>query len=171
VSKVAIREAGEGDADRLALVGSATFLETFAGILGGSAIVEHCKDKHSANYYGLALRSGCRAFLAEIEPDGAPVGFLLLGPPGLPGTGEGDLELKRIYLLKSLQGSGCGAELLATAVAAAEGFRRLVLGVFSGNERARQFYERNRFVPISKRQFDVGGVRYDDTVYAREIVG
>ena len=171
MSQVTIREARESDADRLALIGSATFLETFAGILGGSAIVEHCKHRHSADFYSSALRSGCRAFLAEMEPDAAPVGFLLLGPPDLPGATDGDLELKRIYLLSSLHGSGNGAALLETAVAAAQRFRRLVLGVFSGNDRARRFYERQGFVPIAMRKFDVGGVGYDDTVYAREIVG
>ena len=171
MSNVTIREAGEDDVDRLAVVGSATFLETFAGILGGSAILDHCRDNHSAKFYRSALQSGCRAFLAEIEPDRAPVGFLLVGAPELPATGEGDLELKRIYLLKGFQGSGCGAALLQTAIAAAQGFRRLVLGVFSGNDRARRFYERQGFVAIARRQFEVGGVPYDDTVYAREISG
>ena len=35
-----IREAGAGDASALALIGAATFLETFAGILDGEAITQ-----------------------------------------------------------------------------------------------------------------------------------
>ena len=42
----AIREAGEADAAALALIGAATFLETFAGILDGEAIVGHCAAQH-----------------------------------------------------------------------------------------------------------------------------
>ena len=41
-----IREAGADDAAALALIGAATFLETFAGILDGDAIVAHCAAKH-----------------------------------------------------------------------------------------------------------------------------
>jgi hypothetical protein len=43
-----VRAASGADADRLALVGSATFLETFGGVLEGSAIIEHCKREHKA---------------------------------------------------------------------------------------------------------------------------
>ena len=163
----AIREAFQADAEKLALVGSATFLETFAGVLGGSGIIAHCKLRHSPEYYAEALASGCRAFVAEIEPDGAPVGFALTGPPDLPGTGEGDLELKRIYVLSRFHGAGVGASLMAHAIAAAQGFRRLVLGVYSGNERAQGLYRRNQFQPIGTRQFNVGGTLYDDTIFGR----
>ena len=164
---ISIREAQPGDADRLALVGAATFLETFAGVLGGSAIVEHCRVNHSSSYYAKALENGCRAFLAEIEPDGAPVGFALTGSPNLPGTGEGDLELKRIYVLSRFHGSGVGAALLEHASGAADGYQRLVLGVYAANERAQRFYQRNGFVPIGTRRFDVGGTLYDDVIFAR----
>jgi len=164
---ISIREAQPGDADRLALVGGATFLETFAGVLGGSAIVEHCRVNHCSSYYAKALENGCRAFLAEVEPDGAPVGFALTGMPDLPGTGEGDLELKRIYVLSRFHGSGVGAALLECVTGAAAAYRRLVLGVYAANERAQRFYKRNGFVPIGTRRFDVGGALYDDVIFAR----
>jgi ribosomal protein S18 acetylase RimI-like enzyme len=164
---VGVREAGLEDVEKLALVGAATFLETFAGVLGGSAIVAHCKSKHSAEYYSDALASGCRGFVAELDPDNAPVGFVLVGPPDLPATGEGDLELKRIYVLSRFHGSGLGAALMQQAIAAADGFRRLVLGVYDGNDRAKRFYQRNGFEPIATRRFDVGGTLYDDTIFAR----
>jgi len=164
---ISIREAQPGDAERLALVGGATFLETFAGVLGGSAIVEHCRVNHCSSYYAKALENGCRAFLAEVEPDGAPVGFALTGMPDLPGTGDRDLELKRIYVLSRFHGSGVGAALLECVTGAAAAYRRLVLGVYAANERAQRFYKRNGFVPIGTRRFDVGGTLYDDVIFAR----
>jgi diamine N-acetyltransferase len=82
----AIREAGQDDADALALVGSATFLETFAGVLAGAAIVEHCARANSAQAYRTYLERGAKAWLAEIDPGAAPIGFALLTAPDLPGA-------------------------------------------------------------------------------------
>lgn len=65
---VAIRPATGADAGRLALVGAATFLETFAGTLDGDAIVAHCARVHAAAAYAEALAGGARAWLAEAAP-------------------------------------------------------------------------------------------------------
>ena len=42
-----IRAAAVSDVEALALIGAATFLETFAGVLDGTAIIEHCERQHS----------------------------------------------------------------------------------------------------------------------------
>ena len=165
-----VREANEGDVAALSLVGSATFLETFAGLLDGPAIIAHCMTRHGAEYYRAALGSGCRAFLAEAIPGRAPVGFALVGDPDLPVAEDGDLELKRIYLLSRYQGGGIGSALMQKALEAAASYRRLLLGVFAGNEQAQAFYEGKGFEPVGKRAFDVGGVPYEDTIYAKMIV-
>jgi len=165
-----VREAGADDAPALALVGAATFLETFAGLLAGGAIVAHCAREHSANAYRRHLANGARAWLAEIDPGAAPVGFGLLAEPDLPGARSGDVELKRIYVLSRFHGSGLGAMLMAEAIAAAEGsFERLLLGVYAGNVRALAFYHKHGFTPVVRRQFDVGGELYDDIVHAKPL--
>ena len=46
-----LRQCASGDEAALALVGQATFLETFAGILGGEDIVAHCANAHTAHLY------------------------------------------------------------------------------------------------------------------------
>lgn len=168
---VAIRPATGADAGRLALVGAATFLETFAGTLDGDAIVAHCARVHAAAAYAEALAGGARAWLAEAAPGAAPVGFALLAAPDLPGAAPGDLELKRIYLLSRWQGGGTGAALLAAATDAARaaGAPRLLLGVFAGNARARAFYGRHGFRPVGERRFAVSGRAYDDVVLARPL--
>jgi len=166
---VEVREADGRDVEALGLVGAATFLETFAGLLDGRAIVEHCASRHSVEYYREALDGGCRAFLAEAMPGAAPVGFALVGQPDLPFAEDGDLELKRIYLLSRYHGDGTGSALMQKTIEAAAGHRRLLLGVFQGNVRAQAFYKRQGFEPVGKRAFDVGGVPYEDTVYAKTI--
>jgi len=164
-----IREAGADDAAALALIGAATFLETFAGILDGAAIIGHCAAQHSETAYRSALASGARAWLAEACPGGAPVGFALVGAPGLAAAQDGDIELKRIYALSRFHGTGLGAALMARAVEAAAGHRRLLLGVYARNHRALAFYRKQGFADIGTRQFDVGGKLYDDLVLARSV--
>jgi len=168
-----VRAASSIDAERLALVGAATFLETFAGVLEGEAIVAHCTREHSAAAYRRYLEGGACAWLAETEIGGAPVGFALLGSTDLPGSvADGsDLELKRIYTLSRFHGSGMGASLMSAAVehARRQGARRLLLGVFAGNDRALAFYAKAGFQRIAHRQFRVGDREYDDIVFARAL--
>lgn len=164
-----IREAGEDDAAALALIGAATFLETFAGILDGAAIVAHCAAQHEESAYRALLASGAQAWLAEAQPGGAPIGFALVARPDLDAAEEGDIELKRIYSLSRFHGSGLGAALMQEAVAAAERHRRLLLGVYARNERALAFYRKQGFVDIGTRRFNVGGKLYDDRVLARPL--
>jgi len=164
-----IREAGEGDAAALALIGAATFLETFAGIIDGAAILGHCAAQHSAAAYRNYLASGARAWLAEAQPGGAPIGFALVAAPDLAAAEAGDIELKRIYSLSRFHGTGLGAALMERAVAAAEGHLRLLLGVYARNDRALAFYRKQGFADIGTRRFDVGGNLYDDRVLARPL--
>lgn len=168
-----VRAASGADADGLALVGSATFLETFAGVLEGSAIIEHCKREHSPAAYLAYLEHGACAWLAETALGQAPVGFALLGATDLPGSepGGADLELKRIYTLPKFHGGGMGARLMECALdeARRRGARRLLLGVYAGNDRAMAFYAKNGFDRIAQRRFRVGDRDYDDIVFAHAL--
>lgn len=165
-----IRPAGPDDTGRLALVGAATFLESFAGLVDGSGIVEHCRVQHAPETYARYLDAGARAFLAEAEPGGAPVGYAMLTAPELEQAGPGDLELKRIYLLSRFHGSGIAAGLMDAAVSAAGGAPRLLLGVKNDNDRALGFYRKQGFGLIGTRRFSVGGHQYDDFVLARNLI-
>ncbi len=170
-----VRRATIADADRLALIGSATFLETFAGLLDGDAIVDHCAREHSSSAYRRYLGEGAEAWLVETRSGMAPVGFSLLGGTDLPGsTSDGsDIELKRIYTLSRFHGGGIGSALMRQAVDLAEhkGCRRLLLGVYAGNGRARAFYTKSGFAQIADRRFGVGDREYDDVVLARQLDG
>lgn len=165
-----VRAATIADTGSLALIGSATFLETFAGILDGGAIVAHCDREHSASAYQQYLSDGAFAWLAEAREGEAPVGFALLAGTDLPGSepGGADLELKRIYTLSRFHGSGMGPQLMDCAIELAreKGARRLLLGVYAGNERALAFYGKNGFRRIADRCFRVGDREYPDIVFA-----
>lgn len=166
--ELSIRRAGPGDEDALALVGQSTFLETFAGILDGTAIVEHCRKAHAAAQYREWLADPAAGiWIAETAHGKAPVGYAVVARPALPGAdAERDLELKRIYLLSRQHGGGAGKRLLQHAVefATVAGAARLLLGVYSGNGAAIGFYLRQGFEHLTTRQFNVGGTMYDDYV-------
>lgn len=163
-----LRPCVPGDEASLALVGQATFLETFAGILAGTDIVAHCAQAHTAEIYrGWLTDSRYALWLVESNPGNAPVGFMVVAPPQLPlPDTAGDLELKRIYLLGKFQGGGIGKRLVTTAVAhsIAAGARRLLLGVYARNQSAIAFYERAGFSKLGTRKFNVGGKDYDDNI-------
>src|SRR3546814_13637233 len=98
-------------------------------------ISDWSSDVCSSDLYRAYFAAGARAWLAELQPGGAPVGFALVGAPDLAAAGEGDIELKRIYSLSRFHGSGLGAALMNCAVTAAAGYDRLLLGVRSEERR------------------------------------
>lgn len=158
-----------GDEPALALVGQASFLEAFAGIIDGADIVQHCLKQHAVEKYAAYLKDGhTRIWLAEAEPGCAPVGYLVLTTPELPieGISPRELEVKRIYLLHRFQGSGIGGRLMGAArdYAQSIGTPRLVLGVYGKNASAIAFYERLGYRAIGTREFQVGGNRYHDLI-------
>lgn len=168
-----LRPASAADAEALALVGAATFLETFAGIIGGADIAAHVAAKHSVQSYRQALdEPGTTLVLAEARKGGAPVGYVYAGAPGLPiETGDEDYEIRRIYALGRYHGSGIGGDLMDAAFDAAKsmGKRRALLGVYSGNTRAIGFYGKMGFVLAGERTFEVGMARFHDVIMAREL--
>jgi ribosomal protein S18 acetylase RimI-like enzyme len=166
-----LRRAGPADAPALAAVGTATFLETFAGVLPGADILAFCAGEHSQALYAGWLAAGHPLWLAEAHA-GAPVGYLALKPPELPiPVDADDLEVKRIYAFSRWHGSGLGRALIEAAAdeARAQGKRRLLLGVYGGNGRAIAFYRKSGFEAVGERRFTVGAGTYDDLVMARTL--
>ena len=166
------RKAGVRDADALALLGSATFLATFAFDHPGQPLVTHLRTEHSPEYYANALaQPGVDIVMGE-TPLGAPIGYAMITPPSHPDLQQdGDIELKRIYLLGPWQGGGNGRQLLeqAFAIAAERGAKRMLLAVYENNEKAVAVYERAGFAAIGNTVFMVGDVPFRDMVYARPL--
>jgi ribosomal protein S18 acetylase RimI-like enzyme len=167
------RKAGVHDADALALLGSATFLATFAFDHPGQPLIEHLRAEHSPEYYANALaQPGVDIVMGE-TPLGAPIGYAMITHPSHPDLQQdGDIELKRIYLLGPWQGGGNGRQLLeqAFAIAVERGAKRMLLSVYENNEKAIAFYARTGFVAIGDTVFMVGDVPFRDIVCARTLI-
>jgi ribosomal protein S18 acetylase RimI-like enzyme len=185
VETVTLRPATAADADALALVGAATFLEAFTWMLPGADILAHCMKNHTAASYAAYLSkpdtritlalSGVTAgpfFDSAAEP-AAPVGFAMLTAPELPtlDVQPSDIELKRIYLFSRQPGVRPAQAMLNAAIAdsLALGRSRLLLGTHANNDRAIAFYRRNGFVEVGTRTFQVGTQLCQDLIFGRPL--
>lgn len=169
-----IRRCGPGDETALSIVGQATFLETFAGILSGKDILGHCTRQHSTEKYAGWLRDPASGiWIAEVEPREAPVGYLVLTKPDLPlpDISGDDAEVKRVYLLSRFRGAGLGHRLMQEAEthARSRGIQRLLLGVYSRNEAAISFYEKLGYKRVGERSFTVGDSTYHDYIFELQL--
>jgi ribosomal protein S18 acetylase RimI-like enzyme len=173
-TRLSIRTAAPGDEAALSLVGSATFLETYAHMIPRADILSHCAHQHSPATYAAWLADTANTiWIAETESTGAPIGYLVLTRATLPNDAPqpDDLEVQRIYVLTRFLGTGIGSALMNLAVSKglSRGASRLVLGVHNDNTRALEFYKRHAFVAIDGRKFCVGGSVFCDTVLARKL--
>jgi diamine N-acetyltransferase len=138
----------------------------------GADILSHCAEKLSTRAFAAWFHEPeVRLWLAE-APLGAPVGYAAICAPDLPVALQGgDLEIRRIYVLAGLHGSGAGDGLMSAALGHARdvGAPRVLLGVNRENTRALAFYAKHRFEEVGTRQFKVGANLYDDFVLARTL--
>jgi GNAT superfamily N-acetyltransferase len=165
-----IRRADAADAEALSRIGAETFTETFGHLYPPQDLADFL-----VYAYGLERT---RADLADpakaswiVETDGAVVGYALAGPCDLPHEEVTPAcgELKRLYLLKRLQGDGTGSRLLAETFAWLErdGPRRLWIGVWSENHGAQRLYGRLGFEKVGEYVFPVGQTRDREFILRR----
>jgi diamine N-acetyltransferase len=171
---IVVRAAGTGDEAALSLLGGATFLESYAHLLPVADILGHVARQHAASVYARWLGdASCRCWLAEYPPGRAPVGYAVVTAPDLPlpDLAAGDLEIRRIYLLHRFQRAGLGRRLMDEVMAHGRGVaaRRMLLGVYSRNEAALEFYQRLGFARVGTRQFRVGSNDYFDYILALDL--
>lgn len=167
------RRGRAGDAAALSILGGATFLAAFAHDHPGRALIDHIRTAHGEDHYRAVLADPAQSVIIGETPLGAPVAYAVMAPPDLPvpHDPQADIELKRIYLLSGWQGGGNGAALMeqVVAIARAAGKARMLLAVYTANDRARRFYARQGFTEIGETVFMVGDVPFRDLVYARPL--
>ncbi len=167
-----LRRATLEDARALAVVGPATFLETFANDHPGDALIAFIETHHSADYYRVLLSEPTTTAWIIEHDVGAPIGYAIVVAASLPGSDpDTDAELKRIYMFSKWQGAGFGRTLIeaAEAEAVARGAKRLVLSVYTKNEKAIRFYGARGYETIGRAMFPGFSEAYSDFVMARTL--
>jgi len=159
---LAIRRAGPADAEALSRIGERTFADTFGHLYPAEDLEAFLAESHAPqDYVRYAADAAYALWLLEDGTDA--VGYALAGPCGLPhpDVAPGDGELKRLYVLDSVQNSGWGGRLFQTALDWLErdGPRTLWISVWSENLGAQRFYARHGFEKAGEYEFPVGRVR------------
>ena len=94
--------------------------------------------------------------------DGKAVGYArLIDDSTTPGVVNGRVvELKRIYILERVWGTGTGEALLTHCIEIARnrGFNAIWLGVWEENQRAQKFYAKYGFEQVGTLTFPYGNV-------------
>ncbi len=171
---ITVRPATLADVSILSDLGERTFRETFVeGFRLGYSSSDVAQFVPSA--YGepvIAAYFANPAFQHFVaEHDGSAVGYALVGPNGLPheAARPQDGELKRIYLLNAAQGLGGGRALYDAAIGwlDRDGPRTIWLGVWSGNDKAQRFYEKNGFSKAGEYRFRVGETLDHEFIFRR----
>ena len=165
-----LRRATVADAEALAEVGAATFVETFGHMYSAKDLADFLAEEQAPARYR-AWAQDDRYALWIAEDGGRAVGFALAGPCGLPHdeVTPGCGELKRIYLRRDAQGAGMGGRMLTTALdwLTAPG-RDLWIGVWSGNHGAQRLYGRHGFEKVGTYYFPVGAQRDFEFILRRK---
>lgn len=168
---IAIRRATLADAFRLADIGHATFVETFAHLYAPEDLADFLQSTHSPEIWARRLQDEHLAVWLVEDADGAGIGYASAGPCKLPVP---DLEsnageLFQLYLRANQQGRQLGSRLLETALAWLElrDFDPLYIGVWSGNAGAQRLYGRFGFQRCGEYEFPVGQQRDHEFILRR----
>jgi GNAT superfamily N-acetyltransferase len=167
MSAISYRDAGPADAAAVGDLCRRTFVETF-----GPLYAPRDLDSFLARLSDDAWRGelGDPALAVRIaEADREPVGYAKVGPLSLPADPGGPAaELRQLYVLKPWQGAGIAHRLMDWALATARerGAGRLFLSVWSGNERAKNFYRKHGFFFVAPYLFMVGAQADEDEIWS-----
>ena len=155
VEGLKIREAGAGDASRIAGMHVRSWLNAYRSFAPAEYLESLDQDALRLSYWQPRLErpvEGSHAWIAFSS--GIPAGFVNNEPPheGAPAweaVPDGIGWLDHIHLAPEFRGRGIGAALFRHALdaLAAEDFREAVLWVYRDNTEARAFYERRGWQP------------------------
>jgi GNAT superfamily N-acetyltransferase len=167
-----IRPATLADVDVLCRLGAATFRETYRAISDPREVDEYADEHFAPAKVEAWFRRPCaRTLLAFVGDE--PAGYAHVRNAKVPAcvADRKAVELSRLYLLSSAQGTGLGSALIDAALVeiAALGGHTVWLGAYDRNVKALAFYARRGFVRVGTHEFEFGGQIYADPVLTRRV--
>lgn len=151
------RDATAGDLPAIDRVFRTSFCDTFAHLYSADDLADFL-GKFTPEAWREEYDNPRYRFRVA-EDGGEIVGYLKLGPSGLPiETDRNAIELRQIYLLKDHHGRGLAHALTDWAIdeARSQGFEELYLTVYVDNHRAKRFYDSYGFEALGRYDFMVG---------------
>ena len=159
MTEQSIRRATERDADWLAELGARTFYESFAAQNTPENMTAYLAATFGPEQQRAELADPRNMFFI-VENDGVAIGYAQLRTGKTP-AGVADpkaIELVRLYVSSTFQGSGVGGKLMDACLTEARqsGYQTIWLGVWQQNTRAQSFYYRWNFSIVGEHVFQLG---------------
>jgi diamine N-acetyltransferase len=167
---ISYRDAVPADAASLADLHRRSFVETFGHLYRPDDLQAFLERLSEEGFRGELLDGEHQVRFAE--SDGAPIGFVKLGPITLPVTPDRPaLEFRQLYVLREWQGWGIAPALADWALAEARrrGAKTLYLSVWTENDRAKAFYRRYGFAYVGPYKFMVGEQADEDEIWKLDL--
>src|SRR5215208_7594662 len=146
----------------LADLGARTFYDSFAVQNTPENMAAYLAASFSPEQQRAEFVDPQNTFLI-IENDGVAMGYAQLraGKPPASVSDSKAIELVRLYVSSSCQGTGIGGRLMDACLTEARqaGYQTIWLGVWQQNTRAQRFYQRWNFSVVGNHIFQLGDDR------------
>ncbi len=167
-----IRPCRPDEVETLRALSMKTFDETFRSTNRPEVMDAFLAEAYASEKLAAEMANPSSRFFFAIC-DGEPAGYLKInvGEAQTEFSSEGMLEIERIYVLATHQGSGIGKRLMnfALAEAVSGGHPAVWLGVWEHNPKAIAFYTRMGFYRIGQHVFRVGDEDQTDWLMRKDL--
>ncbi len=157
--EIMIRQADIGDARIVAMLGVVTFYEAYFEQDSAGDLADYIAETFAVETIASEISDRTNTFLIAYRGEKA-VGYAkLIRDSRADGvSGNRPIELKRIYTVERVWGTGVGLALLdeSRRLAKSEGFDTLWLGVWQENQRGQSFYRKHGFRKVGLITFPYG---------------
>jgi ribosomal protein S18 acetylase RimI-like enzyme len=153
-----IRKAGAADARLVSVLGTVTFYEAYYEQDTPEDMARYVVESFNPEVIAAEIADPTIEFYIPLLNEKA-VGYAkLITGTTAEGIDDGGIELKRIYILERVWGTGVGERLLNFCIEKARerGFKFIWLGVWEENARALKFYSKYGFTQVGTVTFPYG---------------
>lgn len=169
---ILIRQANEGDAERIQELSWSTFHDTFAAFNSPEDMRLYLDNNFSLELISNALKEAGTTFLLAYHNERA-VGYAKMKTVERPRMTKDEkaLEIERIYVVREYFGKNVGKSLLDTCLQLAkqQGSTVVWLGVWEHNPRAIAFYKKWGFKKFGEHEFVLGTDIQTDWLMKKEL--
>ena len=166
-----IRRATPDDVEALTAIAVATYVETWGDSYPPQELDEFLQTHYGVDAQREELLHPQSAIWLLLDGDTSLAGYLAAGANTLPHADarEGDIELKRLYVLAAYQNDGHGTRLMDTFIHWLDQPKRRTLwvGVWEENFAAQRFYARYGCEKAGEYDFIVGSTRDREFILRR----
>ena len=167
-----VRKARKGDAEMLSALAEKTFRVAFGGDTPGDDLESYIRENFNEKRQTLEIENPKSAIFIALKRNQL-VGYAMLHPRDAPSCirHKPAIELKRIYVLPDVKGTGVADSLMQAALseAVSRAYILVWLSCWEINARAISFYRHWKFETVGNQEFIIGRDIQHDIIFQREL--